>query len=119
MAWGKNAAGDELIFGGVGTAGDDACGVGVTNALEGLELVSGSGVDVEWRSSGRSCRSGNGFGLGYGKDWYKGEEESGGEKLIAKVAHRWCLRGDVGDLSCERVREATKLVKQATRRERV
>ena len=44
---GKDAAGDELVFGGVGAAVDDALGVGVADAGKGLELVGGGGVDVE------------------------------------------------------------------------
>ncbi len=45
--FGKNAAGEELVLGGVGAAVDDALGVGVADAGKGLELVGGGGVDVE------------------------------------------------------------------------
>jgi len=41
-ALGKNATRDELIFGGVGAAVDDALGVGITDAGEGLELIRGA-----------------------------------------------------------------------------
>ena len=43
----KDATGDELVLGGVGAAVDDAFGVGVADAGEGLELVGGGGINVE------------------------------------------------------------------------
>src|SRR6185312_9571295 len=71
--YGKDTAGGELVLGGVGPAGDDTGGIGVTDAVEGLELVGGRGVDVELvggggRRGGRSlgCRLGGGFRGGFG-----------------------------------------------------
>lgn len=61
---GEDAAGDELILGGVGAAVDDAFGVGVADAVEGLELVGGGGVDVELVAGGGGSGSfGGGSGL--------------------------------------------------------
>lgn len=48
---GKNATRDELVFGGVGAAVDDALRVRVTDAGKGFELVGSGGVNVE-----RCCR---------------------------------------------------------------
>src|SRR5580692_7912103 len=84
----KDAAGDELVLGGVGTAIDDSLGIGVANAGEGLELVGSSGVNVQRSSScgrGGSCGLG---GLGDIEDWSNGEQECGGKYLAAKIEHR-------------------------------
>jgi hypothetical protein len=44
----QNTAGDELVFSGVGAVVDDALGVGVADAGDGLELVGRGGVDVDF-----------------------------------------------------------------------
>ena len=49
----ENAAGDELVLGGVGAAIDDALGIRIANAGEGLELVGGRRVDIERCCGGR------------------------------------------------------------------
>src|SRR5580765_1910980 len=62
---GQDAAGDELVLGGVGAAVDDALGVGIADAGEGLQLVRGRCVDVElvvWSGGG------GGGGLGFLRD---------------------------------------------------
>ena len=85
--FGKDAAGEELVFGGVGAAVDDALGVGVADAGKGLELIGGGGVDVELVShvgGGFGGRGGVASGsLSYGAEG-KGEEERGGEECVTK-----------------------------------
>jgi hypothetical protein len=90
-ALGQDAAGDELVFGGVGAAVDDALGVGVADAGEGLELVGGGGVDVELVGGSGRCGLGSGGGFGGGLLGYRAdgenEEEGSGEELVAKIGH--------------------------------
>jgi hypothetical protein len=87
----ENAAGDELVLGGVGTTIDDALCVGVAYPVEGLKLVSCGGVDVE-RGCGSSSGGGRFCGLGNGRccgqGWNCGKQERSGEKLVTKTEHR-------------------------------
>jgi hypothetical protein len=88
---GKNAASDELVFSGVWAAVDDALGVGISDAGEGLELVGRGGVNVERcsRCNSRSrCWFGSFGGLGNIENRDTGEQESGGDQLAAKIEHR-------------------------------
>src|SRR5258708_32986134 len=80
---GKNAAGDELVLGGIGAAVDDALGVGVADAGEGLELIGGGGADVLRRRRSRCCRRGLGW-PGWSKDEGEGKKEGGGQQISAK-----------------------------------
>src|SRR5882672_9982924 len=73
---GKNAAGDELVLGGVGAAVDDALGIGVADAGEGLELVGGGGVDVEFVGGSGRCGLGSGGGFGGGLLGYRADGEN-------------------------------------------
>jgi hypothetical protein len=86
--FGKDAAGEELVLGGVGTAVDDALGVGVADTGKGLELVDGGGVDVDLVGcGGRSWFSrGGGFGLGYGAEG-ESEKKSGGQEFVTEMEH--------------------------------
>jgi hypothetical protein len=85
--FGKDASGEELVFGGVGTTVDDAFRVGVADAGKGFELVHSRGVDVDLVGCGGGRLSGGGgFGLGYGAE-RKGKKERGGQKLMAKKKH--------------------------------
>jgi hypothetical protein len=84
---GEDAAGGELILGGVGAAVDNAFGVGVADAGQGFDLFGRGGVDVE-----RTGGSGGGLGClgcagqnGEGGD--ESEKEGEGEKSTAKIEH--------------------------------
>src|SRR5579871_4389257 len=103
--FGKNAASKKLIFGGVGAPVDDALSVGIADARKGLELVDGSGVDVDLIGcSGRGRFSWGGrFGLADGAQG-EDEKESGGQKLVTEMEHRWDLLEE-HDFTCGRVRE--------------
>ena len=82
----KNAARDKLVLRSVGAAVDDAFGVGVADAGEGLELVGCGGVDVELAGN-----SGGGFGLGDGvrrrEDRNGDDQKREGEKFVAQGVH--------------------------------
>jgi hypothetical protein len=99
--FGKNAAGEELVFGGVGTAVDDAFGVGVSDAGECLELVGRGCVDVELVGGG-GLGGGGWFGLRYGTE-RKGEQECGGQELVTEMEHSGLLERH--GFTCGRVRE--------------
>jgi hypothetical protein len=63
-ALGQDAARDELVLGGVRASVDDAFGVGVADAGDGLELIGGGGVDVDLiRRRGGCCGGGRLGGL--------------------------------------------------------
>src|SRR5258705_10276870 len=84
----ENASGDELVLGGVGTAVDDALGVGVANAGEGLELVRCGGVNIERRSGGRRCCCRRLRRLGKIEERGNCEQEGGYKQLAAKNENR-------------------------------
>ena len=74
---GKNASGEELVFGSVRAAVDDAFGVGIADAGEGFELIGCCCIDIE-RSGGRGC-SRSWFGrLGNAEDRSYDEEKGDG-----------------------------------------
>jgi hypothetical protein len=86
----KNAASEELVLGSVGAAVDDALGVGVPDAANGLELVGSGGVDVERCGGGGNrpgCLGGCGGWRGEVGDGKYQQDDS--EKLVAKTVHAW------------------------------
>jgi hypothetical protein len=95
--FGEDAAGEELVFGGVGAAVDDAFGIGIADTGKGLELVGGGGIDVEL--VGRGGRGGfgcgGGFGLGYGAEGER-EKECGGQEFVAEMEHGWVSLNGMG-----------------------
>jgi len=88
----ENAAGDELVLRGVGAAIYDSLCVGVSDAVESLQLIGRGRVDVKWGSRGCSGGGGRFCGLGNGRragqGWNCGEQERGGEKFVTKTEHR-------------------------------
>src|ERR1700722_13344174 len=86
----KNAASEELILGGVGAAVDDALGVGVADAVEGLELVGSGGVDIK-----QCCGGGGGLGClssgvgRHGEGRNNSDQQGDGEKPLVKSEHAW------------------------------
>jgi hypothetical protein len=84
----KNAAGGELVFGGIGATVNDALCVGVADTGKGLDLVRRSCVDVERSGGGGGGLSCLSNGVGRHSEGGNGSNQQGeGEKLVAKIQH--------------------------------
>src|SRR5438309_355337 len=105
----ENAASDELVLGGVRATVDDALGVGIADAGDRLELISGSGVDVERRRAGFRCSRWRFWRLSDVEDRSNSEQKSGGKQLATKSEHRSVSLWVVA--YCGRVRESAGRVK--------